>query len=90
MPFINTLIQECQLLNPDPDDEQAEDEDVEFETAIDENSMTPGGDFDFSGAEWYTTETPDDEVRLSEEGRANLERIVGNLNLGKETSLFWV
>lgn len=37
-----------------------------------------GGDADDSGR-WYTAESGG-EIRLSAEGRANLERVVGNLN----------
>ena len=33
-----------------------------------------------NAAQWYTAETPDDEIQLSEQGRANLERILGNLD----------
>lgn len=33
---------------------------------------------------WYTAETLDDEIQLSEQGRANLERILGNLDTAKQ------
>ncbi|CAD5234950.1 unnamed protein product [Bursaphelenchus xylophilus] len=79
LPFLMNLIQECQMLNPDPDDDQADDygESILMQGDVDE--LQASGD-------WYSQETMDDEVQLSDEGRANLERIVGNLNIEQNGS----
>lgn len=70
-------MQQCHLLNPDPEEEMG-DPDYSFADHITDQSEQVEAD-----DSWFTGETPDDEIRLSGEGRANLERIVGDLNLCK-------
>ena len=72
-------MQQCQLLNPDADDEIEGDPEYSFAS----NETIEGDDDGEAPDAWFTPETPDNEIRLSAEGRSNLERIVGNLNLCK-------
>ncbi|CAD5227608.1 unnamed protein product [Bursaphelenchus okinawaensis] len=74
LPFLLSILQECQALNPDPEDDQADD--------YGEHILMEGNISDLQASgDWYTHETMDDEVQLSEQGRENLERIVGTLNI---------
>ncbi|KAI6205844.1 hypothetical protein M3Y94_00838400 [Aphelenchoides besseyi] len=75
--LITGLMQQCHLLNPDEEDELESSQNFTFEDddAIDHSGPTEADE------SWFTPETPDNEIRLSAEGRANLERIVGNLHL---------
>lgn len=70
-------MQQCHLMNPDADDEQA-DPDYSFADNITDHAENVEAD-----DSWFTPETQDNEIRLSAEGRSNLERIVGDLHLGK-------
>ena len=72
-------MQRCNLLNPDADDEhEMADPDYSFAS----HEANEAGDATGEAPDsWFTPETPDNEIRLSAEGRSNLERIVGNLNL---------
>lgn len=65
----------CQMENPDIDDDQisaTEDEENEI--------IGSNGDQLSDSGHWFTTDTSTDEILLSAEGRANLERMLGNLN----------
>ncbi|KAI6243755.1 Methylosome subunit pICln [Aphelenchoides fujianensis] len=78
--LITSLMQQCHLLNPDEEDELDAEADYSFDEDHDPNQSGPTEADD----SWFTPETPDNEIRLSAEGRANLERIVGNLHLAPE------
>jgi hypothetical protein len=80
--LITSLMQQCHLMNPDEDDQQGVME-YSFDDDVAESSEPVEAD-----DSWFTGETPDNEIRLSDEGRSNLERIVGNLNLGKSSSFY--
>lgn len=75
---------QCHLLNPDPE-EQFGDPDYTLANQLAEDSDQLANISDQVEAEvddsWFTAETADNEIRLSDEGRMNIERIVGNLNL---------
>uniref|UniRef100_A0A914DXW4 Methylosome subunit pICln n=2 Tax=Acrobeloides nanus TaxID=290746 RepID=A0A914DXW4_9BILA len=80
---IYQVMNECQELNPESEEEMSEGDDDGME---DEEYHNGEGDDNPvvyeapNAAQWYTAETPDDEIQLSEQGRANLERILGNLD----------
>ncbi|KAI6173957.1 E3 ubiquitin-protein ligase listerin [Aphelenchoides besseyi] len=78
--LITGLMQQCHLLNPDEEDELESSQNITFEDddIIDHSGPTEADE------SWFTPETPDNEIRLSAEGRANLERIVGNLHLAAD------
>ncbi|CAJ0603489.1 unnamed protein product [Cylicocyclus nassatus] len=68
----------CQELNPDEGDDFSEDE---GEAVV---AMDGDADAMMSGDGWYTANNigEDDEIELSEEGRANLQRMLGHSNNG--------
>lgn len=69
-------MQQCNLLHPDVEEEVA-DPDYSFAEHITDQSEQVEAD-----DSWFTGETPDNEIQLSAEGRSNLERIVGDLDIG--------
>jgi len=70
----------CQEKNPDGNDEMSSDEvDEECEMVSHDNG---GDDVDGGSHQWFTADSRDGEVQLSAEGRANLERMLANLNDG--------
>jgi len=74
-------VTECQELHPDPDDENAGDfEDDGYDDTDDMGVGMGSGqvpDFDtlLMGGEFYTADNMPDEIELSEEGRAVLQRL---------------
>lgn len=65
-----------QVENPDLDDDQiSADSNEEIQEMIGTN-----GDLLSESGHWFTADTSTDEIYLSAEGRANLERMLGNLN----------
>ncbi|KAI1730431.1 regulator of volume decrease after cellular swelling domain-containing protein [Ditylenchus destructor] len=67
----------CQEQNPDPDEEMSDEGDELEATEI----IGSGGDEQLSDSgHWFTSDNLGDEIHLSAEGRANLERMLGNLN----------
>jgi hypothetical protein len=96
---IFNILNKCQEMNPDPDDEQNSGKIL---TVIGLNILNPidgnfddecmvgfgqnGRDEDSDDNEhsWFTQDNVTDEIHLSPEGRANLERILGNLGEGDQ------
>lgn len=81
------IMNECQELNPDPEEEISDEgddeeplghvEEVDLGLSAGPEDWEEDAEMD-SSAQWFTSETPDGEVILSPEGRANLERIMGD------------
>lgn len=70
----NFKINVSSILNLDSDSDYNGNEEGEFDEEI------IAGNGHESSAQWYTAENLSDEVELSAEGRATLERLLGNLN----------
>lgn len=96
---------ECQELNPEPEEDASGKSSLiysicnlegdEFEGMEDEEYNNGEGDHDPGyfeapeSAQWFTAETPDDEIQLSEQGRANLARMLGNLDENPESKIYY-
>uniref|UniRef100_A0A914GNZ4 Methylosome subunit pICln n=1 Tax=Globodera rostochiensis TaxID=31243 RepID=A0A914GNZ4_GLORO len=91
-----STLNKCQEMNPELEEQMSDDSlfgdgdcDGEGELAQNGSSGHIHDEDDPSAAEvheWFSMDNRSDEVRLSAEGRANLERIVGSLNDAPDTS----
>lgn len=75
----------CQELNPDENDDfsgsrRSINGICNYDSDDGEDEMTAALEGDFPEGNWYTAATHEDEIELNEEGRANLERILGEHN----------
>lgn len=75
----------CQVENPDLDDDQISEKSDEEEN---QEMIGSNGDLLSDSGHWFTADTSTDEIYLSAEGRANLERMLGNLNEGNSSKFF--
>ncbi|KAL3085807.1 hypothetical protein niasHT_034215 [Heterodera trifolii] len=83
-----STLNKCQEMNPEIDEQMSDNDSLLGDDECDEDGeLAHNGNSDhFDGPsaadlhEWFTLDSRSDEVRLSAEGRANLERIVGSLN----------
>jgi len=46
------------------------------------DNVCDGNGVEGGSHQWFTADSQDDEIQLSAEGRANLERMLTNLNAG--------